>query len=108
VPVRITSTNAVMMPPAANNPASVTLTITTSSGLINGSFTLKNDPDPTDTTAPIALLTRTASYTGVLVPRFGVGVGQFQLPQLPSQQGAMKTTLNTSSIWSGQVFFGSP
>jgi hypothetical protein len=96
------------MPTGGDNPATVTLAITASSGLMSGSFTLKNDPDPTDTTAPIALLTRKASYAGVLVPRLGKGIGQFQLPELPSQQGAVKTTLNTSSIWSGQVFFGSP
>jgi len=108
VPVRITSRNAVVMPTGVANPATVTLAITASSGLMSGSFTLKNDPDPTDTTAPIALLTRKASYAGVLVPRLGKGIGQFQLPELPSQQGAVKITLNTSSIWSGQVFFGSP
>jgi hypothetical protein len=103
VPVRITSTNKVMMPTAANNPAIVTLTITASSGLMNGIFTLKNDPDPTGTTPPIALLERTVNYAGVLVPRLGMGVGQFQLAELPSQQGAVKTTLSTSPIWSGQV-----
>jgi hypothetical protein len=54
-------------------------------------------------TAPIALLSRKASYTGIMLPRLGMGVGQFQLPELPSQQGAVKTTLNTSPIWSGQV-----
>lgn len=103
VPVRISSSNAVVMPTAANNPATVTLTITASSGLMSGSFTLKNDPDPTDTTAPITLLTRTVNYAGVLVPRSGMGVGQFQLAELPSQQGSVKTTLSTSPIWSGQV-----
>ncbi len=103
VPVRITSTNAVVMPTGSDNPAGVSLKINASSGLMSGSFTLKNDPDPTDTTAPIALLTRKASYAGVLVPRLGVGIGQFQLAELPSEQGAVKTTLNTSPIWSGQV-----
>jgi hypothetical protein len=74
-----------------------------SSGLMIGSFTLKNDPDPTDTTPPIALQQHTVNYAGVLVPRLGMGVGQFQLAELPSQQGAVKTTLSTSPIWSGQV-----
>ncbi len=80
---------------------------TTSSGLVSGSFVLKNDPDPTDTTAPISLLSRTANYTGVLVPRLGMGVGQFQLPELPLQWKAVKTTLNTSPIWSGRVILAS-
>ena len=103
MPVRITSRNTVVMPAGSANPAAVSLTIAASSGLMTGSFTLKNDPDPTDMTAPIALLSRKASYTGIMLPRLGMGVGQFQLPELPSQQGAVKTTLNTSPIWSGQV-----
>ena len=105
VPVRITSTNAVVMLTGSDNPAGVSLKITASSGLMSGSFVLKNDPDPTDITAPITLLSRTVNYTGVLVPRLSMGVGQFQLPELPSQQGAVKTTLSTSPIWSGQVVF---
>ncbi len=103
VAVRITSTNVVVMPTAANNPLSATLKITASNGLISGSFTLKNISDFMDTTAPSKMLTRTANYTGVLVPRLNKGVGQFQLPELPSQQGAVKSTLKTSPIWSGQV-----
>ncbi len=105
VPVRITSINKVVMPTGAANPATVSLTITTSSGLMAGSFTLKNDPDPTDLSAPVALLTRKANYAGVLVPRLGMAMGHFQLAELPSLQGAVKTTLSTSPIWSGQVVF---
>jgi PKD repeat protein len=105
VPVRITSINKVVMPTGAANPATVSLTITTSSGLMSGSFTLKNDPDPTDIAAPVALLTRKANYAGVLVPRLGMAMGHFQLAELPSLQGAVKTTLSTSPIWSGQVVF---
>lgn len=41
---------------------------TDSSELVSGSFTLKNDPDPTDTTAPISMLPLIASCAGVLLP----------------------------------------
>jgi hypothetical protein len=105
IPVRITSRNTVVMPAGSANPAAVSLTIAASSGLMTGSFMLKNDPDPTDISAPVALLTRKANYAGVLVPRLSIGMGQFQLVELPSLQGAVKATLSTSPIWSGQVIF---
>jgi hypothetical protein len=105
IPLRISKKNAITMPVSTANPARVILSINASAGLMNGSFTLKNDPDPTDATPPIALLTRTANYTGVLVPRLRMGVGQFQLAELPSQQGTVKNTLSTSALWSGQVIF---
>ena len=100
--LRITKTNTVVMPSVSNNPAGLTLSLTASSGSFRGVFTLKNDPDPTDKVTPISLLSRTGSYFGVLVPRLGVGVGQFQLDELPST-GPPATTLFTSPQLSGQV-----
>ncbi|HYF33834.1 MAG TPA: hypothetical protein VD994_00980, partial [Prosthecobacter sp.] len=84
----------------ALNPASVRLTVNATSGLITGTFTLR-DADPTDTSPPIAVITRTVSYTGVMVPRLNQGVGHFILPQLPSVSAG--TTLTTSPQLSGQV-----
>lgn len=84
------------------NPAAITLTIKPATGALFGSFTLSGDPDPTDHTGPVSPLSRKVDFSGVLVPRIGAGVGQFQLPELPSD-GPPKTTLKTSPRWSGKV-----
>ncbi len=103
----ITKTNTVIMPKLPSvtiaNPATLTLTINTSTGAFNGSFTLRDDPDPTDHIAPITLLSRSRlKFSGLLVPRLGTGLGCFQLPQLPTD-GPPKTTVSTSQLLSGQV-----
>jgi hypothetical protein len=103
----ITSANKAIFPTlpsaAMANPATLGLTINTATGAFNGSFTLKNDPDPTDHVAPITQLLRSGvKFNGVLVQRLNRGVGNFQLPQLPAD-GPPKTTLSTSPQLSGQV-----
>jgi hypothetical protein len=98
IPLRISTANAATFP-VPTNPARATLNLTTSSGIMTGGFTLANDPDPR---LPTTLLTRNVSYFGVLVPRLRLGVGQFQLAELPSDVPPATTQL-TSPEWSGQV-----
>jgi hypothetical protein len=87
-----------------NNPGTVTLTLKAATGIISGSFTLK-DNDPTDVTPPtITVVTRSTPWYGVLVPRLSRGVGMFQLAGLPAI-GPPKTTKTTSPTLSGQVLF---
>ena len=96
--LRITTTNAVIMPTGTTNLCAVTLTLSATTGAIGGSFTLKdNNPLP-----PYTLLTRTVPWSGVIVPRLGKGIGQFLMPQLPSA-GPPLTSPTTSPILSGPV-----
>ena len=95
--VEITALNDVVLP--SLNPAAIGININTTTGALTGSFTLVNDPDPT---RPGILLPRKVNYTGLLIPRLGIGVGQYQLPELPSF-GPPKTTLTTSPKWSGEM-----
>lgn len=88
--LRITTANSTLVPTGLlNNPGVVTLTLSASSGVIGGNFTLK------DTPPGFSLVTRSVSWTGILVPRLGQGFGQFQLSQLP--------TPATAPILSGSV-----
>ena len=104
--LRITSANAVLMPsPGATNPASVTLTLDATTGILTGAFTLK-DLDPTAMT-PVILTRSAVPYAGVLVPRLNKGVGSFQLQQLPAS-GPPKTTLTTSPQVSGWMMLLKP
>lgn len=104
---QITSLSNVVLPTGlVANPAAITFTIDPASGAILGSFTLINDPDPTDLVAPIATVPRKVPFGGLIVPRLGIGVGNFQLPELPSL-GPPKTTVTTSPRWSGQVLIQS-
>jgi len=103
----LSTSNVATMPSlptaAVGNPASLVLTLKTDTGAMSGTFTLTGDPDPTDHVAPIATLTRSkVAFNGVLVQRLSMGVGCFQLPQLPAD-GSPKTTLLTSPLLSGQV-----
>ncbi|HYF35096.1 MAG TPA: choice-of-anchor D domain-containing protein, partial [Prosthecobacter sp.] len=99
----VTDKNAVLMPKAGDeNPAAVKVTLAAATGLISGSFTL-GDLDPLDATEPVAVLKRTASFNGVLVPRLGRGAGHFQLQRLPEAVGE---TLAKTVILSGSVEFG--
>ncbi|MDZ4287031.1 MAG: Ig-like domain-containing protein [Prosthecobacter sp.] len=97
---RIASGKVTMPTGLLNNPTTVKLTIYAATGAFSGSFTLK-DADPTDTVAPIAVITRTVAYSGVMVPRLNQGVGHFVLPQLPTLEPL--TTITTSPQLSGQV-----
>lgn len=101
-PLRITNLNTVVMPSGvAANPAAVSLSLTAATGLVGGGFTLK-DIDPTDITPPYAVVTRTVSWSGVLVPRLPRGTGFFLLPGLPANTTPKTTSLNSPMI-SGKV-----
>lgn len=105
---RITSTNTLVMPVVALNPAALAIpTFNATTGAFTGTCVLRNDPDPTDLVAPITQLSRTVSFAGVLVPRVGInqGVGYFLLSKLP-EIGSPNTTLKTSPILSGQIVLG--
>jgi hypothetical protein len=104
---RISNTNGVTMPANPANPATLTLKLTGATGLFTGTFLLKGDLDPTDTVLPIAVLSRSVKYSGVIVQRPGInqGVGHFLLNQLP-KAGPPKTTLATSDILSGRMTLG--
>lgn len=91
-------TNTPVLPSGAANPASVKLTLAAGTGLINGSFALK-DANPLGG----ADVPRTALYYGVLVKRLNQGVGHFLLPKLPAVTGEKPTT---TKILSGKVVFG--
>ncbi len=84
-----------------NNPGAVSMGIATATGAIGGRFSLR-DSDPTDMTPPIAGVTRTASYAGMVVPRLNRAVGYFILAQLPSRL-PQPTTMRNSPELSGQV-----
>ena len=75
--------------------------IVTTTGAISGRFSVR-DSDPTDLTPPIAVVTRAASYAGMVVPRLNRAVGYFILAQLPSMQPQL-TTVRNSPERSGQV-----
>lgn len=77
------SSAAVFPAGAGGNPAKVTFELLASApGHFKGIFTLK-DPNPVDVVEPIEMMLRRGSYTGVVVPRLGRGVGHFLLNELP-------------------------
>lgn len=113
----INNANTAVLPTAGgiNNPGGVKLSITPSTGLLTGSFTLNDTPELKPK--------RSATFHGLVIPRipdaqvstrnnFGeivpvdipgaaaVGVGHFLLAQKPSE-GPPATTLTTSPILSG-------
>lgn len=88
--------NTVSMPTGLANPATVKLTLTAASGLLTGSFVLK-DANPILTSQTV---TRTNNYYGVLVKRLSQGAGHLLLAKLPAAQG--QTPTNTA-ILSGKV-----
>ncbi len=99
----ISATNAITMPAGlSNNPGIVTLAaFSATTGAISGNFTL-TDNDPRDLVSPFVTVTRSTPWSGVLVPRLGKGVGQFQLANLPTNV-APATTPSTSPQLSGNV-----
>jgi hypothetical protein len=88
------------LPAGGSNPAFVTLNVAPSTGLVTGNFKLVED-DPTDVTPPIAKVTRTAPYYGMVVPRLEKVVGYFILAGLPGSPTG--STAATSHQLSGQV-----
>jgi hypothetical protein len=100
--LRINLNHRVTIPKTlAANPGRVTLSVLPSTGVISGRFVLR-DADPTALKAPVAQLTRTAIYAGMVVPRVNRGVGYYVLAQLP-ELGPPKTSLRNSPQLSGQV-----
>lgn len=98
----ITEANAAKMPAGSElNPHAVTLSLNPSTGSFSGSFTAKNN-DPRDVTPPIAVLSRMAPFSGLLItrPEFQRAVGHFNLAELPDT--AAETVGNTP-LWSGDV-----
>lgn len=104
---QITATNTAKMPSGTVlNPYQTSLTLTASTGLFSGSFTLIN-ADPRDLIAPYTMLSRTAKFYGLIVTRAGIhqGVGHFNLAELPDTAG--ETVLKTP-VWSGKMELGPP
>lgn len=98
----LTAANAVKMPVGATlNPQSVKLTLAAASGKFTGSFLFK-DNDPFDVTPPIAVITRTAKFAGLLItrPDLNQGIGAFNLAELPNIPGEKSTA---TPIVSGKV-----
>lgn len=78
------------------NPAGVTLSISSSTGLVNGALRPRDDDPEKEGKS----LVRTTKFQGLWVPRLDRAEGAFQLPQL-ALPGV--TTKHTSPILSGQV-----
>ena len=95
--VRISDKNVIIPPTVAsgNNPAKLTATVSASTGVFSGSFTLVDDTDPSPT--KVVYLTRAGSIGGIVVrdpAGLGVGHGWFLLPQLPGSPTTSTTSLN--------------
>ncbi|HYF36594.1 MAG TPA: Ig domain-containing protein, partial [Prosthecobacter sp.] len=73
-PLRLADGCKVVVPttPAAN-PAGVKLALNITTGLMSGTFVIKNPVNPK--------LTRTVSYSGLMIPRLNEGIGHFILQQ---------------------------
>ncbi len=105
--LQITTASAIKMPVGVTlNPQTVRLTLAATTGRFSGSFTFK-DNDPQDLTPPIAVITRTASFFGILVtrPDLNQGIGYFNLAELPDAPGEKSTT---TPIQSGKAEILSP
>lgn len=104
---QVTAVNGVKMPTkVADNPKAVRLTLATASGLLSGGFTLK-DPDPLDLIAPVAVISRAATYNGLIVPHPDInqGVGFFNLAELADEVGEKNTT---TKVVSGKMELTAP
>lgn len=86
----ISTSNGIKLPSAALNPNAVNLSLSATTGLFSGSFTL---PGATRST------TCKAAMLGVLVPRLGQGLGFFLLPEPAGHP-------STSPLLSGSVVLG--
>jgi hypothetical protein len=105
--LQVTAANAIKLPTGTTlNPQSVKLTLAAATGKFSGSFTFK-DNDPFDVTPPIAVITRTAKFAGILVtrPDLNQGIGFFNLAELPDALGEKSTA---TPIVSGKVEILSP
>jgi hypothetical protein len=66
------------------------MTLTASTGIFSGSFVIPGAPS------------RTALFYGALIPNLNQGVGFFLLPEPAAPP---LTSVTTSPIWSGGLFF---
>lgn len=84
---------AVMPTLILENPQSVRLSFSATTGTLSGTFSF-SDEDPNDTTVPYAKILRTGSYSGLLVtrPDLNQGVGYFNLAELPDTVGEKSTS----------------
>lgn len=88
----LASGNKVVLP--SPNPTALKLTLTTSTGLFSGTFTV-TDPNPLNASATVK---RSGKFSGVVLRNEGAGAGFFILPALP---GSGAGTRSGSVIFSG-------
>ena len=83
---------AVMPTLILENPQSVRLSFSATTGTLSGTFSL-SDEDPNDTTLPYAKILRTGSFSGLLItrPDLNQGIGFFNLAELPDTVGEKST-----------------
>lgn len=101
-PFRIRSSPASSILLPTPKPGGISLTISTSTGLITGSFTTVDDNPLITGTQNI---TRKAPYAGVIVQRLNQGLGHFNLPRLPYSSS---TDPAKTPILSGRVLIATP
>ena len=88
----IDSSHQVLLPAA--NDTGLKLKLDPATGTFSGEFTLK-DPDPL---SPLKMVSRKASFAGVLIPRLDAGFGNFQLPQLRTVPNKLPPTLSGNLV----------
>ena len=105
--LHVTTANAAKVPTAISlNPQSVRLTLNATTGVLTGSFGFK-DSDVFDTLPPIASISRSAVFSGLIITRPDLtrGVGHFNLAELPDTLGEKSSA---TPIVSGKMGFTSP
>ena len=101
----LTNLNVVQMPTGLSNPNVVSMKLDLVSGLIEGKFSVK-DANPLNSAQ---MLTRTASYYGLVIPGTGEARGFFTLAKLPSAgPPASNTSITTSDMLSGIAVLKAP
>jgi len=84
--------SAVMPTLILENPQSVRLSFSATTGTLSGTFSFSDD-DPNDSTLPYAKILRTGTFSGLLItrPDLNQGVGFFNLAELPDTVGEKST-----------------
>jgi hypothetical protein len=101
----LTNLNVVQMPTGLSNPNVVSMKLDLVTGLIEGKFSVK-DANPLNLAQ---MLTRTASYYGLIIPGTGEARGFFTLAKLPSAgPPASNTSITTSDMLSGIAVLKAP
>lgn len=88
----IDSSHQVLLPNV--NDTGLKLKLDPATGTFSGEFTLK-DPD---LLSPLKMVSRKASFAGVLIPRLDAGFGNFQLPQLRTVPNKLPPTLSGNLV----------